>query len=50
VNGHIIELTRTGGFDEQFNPDNAQDHGAENFSRTAVLLLDVLLEEKSYDE
>ena len=46
----IIELPRIGGFYEHFNPDNGQGHGAENFSWTAALLLDVLLEEKSHDE
>jgi hypothetical protein len=46
----IIELPRIGGFYEHFNPDNGQGHGAENFSWTAALLLDVLLEEQSHDE
>ena len=46
----IIELPRLGGFFEHFNLDNGQGHGAENFSWTAALLLDVLLEEQSHDE
>jgi len=46
----IIELPRIGGFYEHFNPDNGQGHGAENFSWTAALLLDLLLAEDSHDE
>jgi neutral trehalase len=46
----IIELPRLGGFYEHFNPDNGQGGGAEKFSWTAALLLDILLEELEHDK
>jgi len=41
----IVELPRRCGFYEYFDPDTGQGHGSDNFSWTAALLLDVLLEE-----
>lgn len=41
----IIELPQRCGFYEYFDPDTGQGHGSDNFSWTAALYLDLLLEE-----
>ncbi len=41
----IIELPKTYGFYEYFDPEAGKGHGSDHFSWTAALLLDVLLED-----
>lgn len=46
VRQSIIELPKSYGFYEYFDPQAGQGHGSDSFSWTAALLLDVLLEEE----
>ncbi len=41
----IIQLPQQFGFHEYFDPDEGKGHGSDNFSWTAALMLDLLLEE-----
>jgi glycogen debranching enzyme len=41
----IIELPKTYGFYEYFDPEAGRGHGSDHFSWTAALVLDVLLED-----
>jgi neutral trehalase len=47
VRSSIIELTKMHGFREYYDPEEGQGYGANNFSWTAALLLDVLYNSNS---
>jgi mannosylglycerate hydrolase len=46
VRRSIVELPKTYGFYEYFDPEAGKGHGSDNFSWTAALVLDVLLEDE----
>lgn len=49
VKNSIIELPRRYGFYEYFDPDTGRGHGSDDFSWTAALLIDLVLEEEIND-